>query len=347
MKTQSRSSNNSIREKYVITWNKISLYSLIISIASLIFGYSFFRLFPSTFNYQIYFLILTETILTIISLISIFRLRKGLNSNTADSSTPLAEETEKTPNLRIFSRKNLQYIFQVIVSLSLFEGTVYLLTSESGTLIFSPFSIILKEPIEFLKYIILLVVVAQFFIGGSYQLEIIGNDEESSSYFVTNFILLLGESLTLLAMALAVRGSNPVFFLSWYFALLIIDQLWIYLVVLPMNSGQVLKIKNAVGFIIRFTKLPLISNFNNDNLKEKRKQNIDLNHDEKTFTYAFWVIENWQIISILVLVELTRHSYVDQAAVFDIFQIFFVFIVTSFAFILNMRFISRLELKVK
>jgi hypothetical protein len=113
-------------------------------------------------------------------------------------------------------------IYEVVAALSIYEAS-------KGAVI-SPLSDLFLEPVEFLMFLIFIIISIQFIAGVSRHFESDFTFSNHVNVFAfINYILIVGEAVSLLGMGISVFYGDPTIFSVWFIALLAIDYIWILL----------------------------------------------------------------------------------------------------------------------
>ena len=149
-------------------------------------------------------------------------------------------------------------IYEVVAALSIYEASRGVIFSETvPNAVISPLSDLFQEPVEFFIFLIFIIISIQFIAGVSKHFEsdfTFTNHE--NLYAIINYILIVGEAVSLLAMGISVSYRNIPLFSVWFIALLVIDYIWILLFRI-LRIG-IFGFKNRLGVTISFIESRVI-----------------------------------------------------------------------------------------
>ncbi len=192
-------------------------------------------LYPSTF--YIFFLMGTLaffTILIVNGTTTYWNVSKFHDSNTGTFNEAYNNKSVSSQNSRgsghatetVFYR-----IYEVVAALSIYEasrGVIFSLLPPNAEI--TPLSALFLDPKEFMLFLIFIITSIQFIVGVSRHFESeISFDKRLNLYPLVNYILVLGEAISLLSMGISVSLGSFSFFSLWFVGLLVIDYIWILL----------------------------------------------------------------------------------------------------------------------
>ena len=163
---------------------------------------------------------------------------KGLakfdNTTSKFPDEDLRTETNKgySPSKNGHAPQTVFYrIYEVVAALSIYEASKGVIFSETvKNAVISPLSDLFLEPVEFLMFLIFIIISIQFIAGVSRHFESDFTFSNHVNVFAfINYILIVGEAVSLLGMGISVFYSDPTIFSVWFIALLAIDYIWILL----------------------------------------------------------------------------------------------------------------------
>lgn len=120
-------------------------------------------------------------------------------------------------------------IYEVIAALSIFEASLAVISgSTSVAKVISPLNGFYFRPQQIGLYFVFLITSVQFIVGISQHFEIPSKHTSiPGPYALLNYLLILGEAVSLLGMAISVANNSFLYFAEWFIFLLVIDLIWI------------------------------------------------------------------------------------------------------------------------
>lgn len=247
--------------------------------------------------YLIYFLIFAP--LSFYYLMRITRItRQALKK--AERSPPNGSSLIKGPksSLPEFERV-LSTVFEVVIGLAIFEASLGILSPafDLGKItISSPLHIIVASPIVFLMYVIFIMTSVQYLMGGTSHLRGKIPDITKGSSFL-NFLLLIGQAITILGMSLSVVDRNIVIFSIWYIGLIIMDVIWLGTLITPFHEKQ-----DESGLPSRISGRDIeTSNESTTITNATNQEGVGITIYRSIYTY--WVNGNFSFLAFLLLAE--------------------------------------------
>ncbi len=238
--------HRSIRDTLVWLWissfakyvSRPYLYLLIVSAVGAIISIFFKEVYPVYFviivvlSLYLLFKIVKKTKYLLFKIVKETKLSPSVDEN-------LTKSRNNSGNTRIgeFERV-LGSVFEVIIGLAIFEATIGMLSPkfmEGVIKISSPIRVLLTSPATFAIYIVFILTSTQYLMGGSSHLSGAMSEASKSLSFI-NYLLLIGQAIAILAMALSIVDYEVILFSIWYIVLIIIDILWLGILVLPMHN---------------------------------------------------------------------------------------------------------------
>jgi hypothetical protein len=140
-------------------------------------------------------------------------------------------------------------IYEVVAAFSIYEaskGVIFSILVPNAEI--TPLNALFQDPQEFLMFLIFIVMSIQFIVGVSRHFE---SDfsflNHMNIYAIINYVLIVGEAVSLLAMGISVSYGNFALFSLWFIALLVIDYFWILLFKILRVSIYGLKVTPVVA----------------------------------------------------------------------------------------------------
>ncbi len=177
-------------------------------------------------------------------------------------------------------------VFEVLIGLAIFQATIGILSPrfmEGVVMISSPIRVIQTSPATFCIYIVFILTSTQYLLGGSSHLRGVMYEASKSISFI-NYLLLIGQAIAILAMALSIVDYEVVLFSIWYISLIIIDILWLGTLVLPIHDVR--------DFFSDLWKV----------VKEDSEKKDSMIENRETI-YKFWINGNLAYLSFLLIAE--------------------------------------------
>ena len=217
-------------------------------------------------------------------------------------------------------------IYEVVAALSIYEASKGVIFSATASnVVISPLSELFHEPVEFLMFLIFIIISIQFIVGVSKHFE---SDFSFSShvsvYAIINYILIVGEAVSLLAMGISVSSSNIPLFSLWFIALLVIDYFWVLL--FKIFRVGVFGFKNVLGL-----KIDSIESIG----IEEKSVYLKVN--------TFWIFGNIAFIIYLSIMDPVAKGYIDLPGNFYEIYISFMLVGVSISTFINSKCLSALE----
>ena len=191
----------------------------------------------------------------------------------------------------------LATVFEVVVGLAIFEASLGILSpnfNQGGITISSPLHVIATSPIVFLLYVVFIITSVQYLMGGiSHFHGKIPGISKGTSFL--SFLLLIGQAITILGMALSIVDRDIVMFSIWYIGLIIMDIVWLGTLVTPI-------------YHIQYTFDSVVTTFGKYNIatsKESTPKTIAINPElnvRKTI-YEYWLNGNFSYFAFLLVAE--------------------------------------------
>lgn len=197
----------------------IIIYILYIFIGTILFGVRVFLLF-----------IVIGIVFPLYKLAFAFRdtnaKLKNISLNQSESKGGNLNEKDDKPKAYndIFFR-----IYEVIAALSIYEASIGVISgTTSVAYVVSPLNGFFFRPQQIGLYFVFLITSVQFIVGTSQHFEIPSKHTSiPGPYALLNYLLILGEGVSLLGMALSVASNSLLYFAEWFISLLMIDLIWI------------------------------------------------------------------------------------------------------------------------
>lgn len=295
-----------------------------LSYASLLFNYLWLGIFTAIYFVTVDLVILIRTVYFIIIYIMgsvFFIIALVFNGMRTYKSLSKLDSSDINTNFNVNSISNNNYpklekkvhatetvfyrIYEVIAALSIYEASKGIIFSIFNiNTVVTPLDAFFHNPIEFILFLIFVITSIQFIVRVSNHFETrFSASGELNIYSVLNYMLVLGEAITLLSMGIAVSIESIDTFSLWFIALLVIDYVWIILFkVLRIDEFGFTK---GLGLIIT----SLESKFRN---KGKIYQEV----------YSYWINSNITFIIYLSIIEPLSKGYFNETI-----QFFYVFMV--------------------
>lgn len=197
----------------------IILYIIVIFTGIILFGESLFIYFSALATAVSFFLLvfIGSHTYSKINTLSLQYERSNQVIRTRSDNKPKAHND-------IFFR-----IYEVIAALSIYEASLGIISgTTSAAHVLSPLNSFLFRPQQFVLYFVFLITSIQFMVGTSQHFEIPSKPSNiAGAYALLNYLLIIGEAVSLLGMAVSVSENSFLYFAEWYIALLIVDLIWI------------------------------------------------------------------------------------------------------------------------
>ena len=111
-------------------------------------------------------------------------------------------------------------IYEVVAALSIYEasrGVIFLVLTPNMEV--TPLHALYQDPLEFLMFLIFIVTSIQFIVGVSKHFESeVYSSNHMGIYTIMNYLLVVGEAISLLAMGISVSQGNFAIFSLWFIA---------------------------------------------------------------------------------------------------------------------------------
>lgn len=191
----------------------------------------------------------------------------------------------------------LATVFEVVIGLAIFEASLGILSpnfNRGWITITSPLHVIAAYPIVFLMYVVFIITSVQYLMGGiSHFHGEIPSISKGTSFF--NFLLLIGQAITILGMALSIVDRDIVMFSIWYIGLIVMDIVWLGTLVTPIHHIQYTfdSIVTTFGKNIIATSKESTSKTNTINPELNIRRTI----------YEYWLNGNFSYFAFLLVAE--------------------------------------------
>ena len=245
--------------------------------------------------YPVYFLIFTT--LPFYYLIRItLKTRQVLGRKEPPSLTSSDFNKSARTSLAEFERV-LATVFEVVIGLAIFEASLGILspTFNQGVItITSPLHVIVGYPIVFLMYVVFIITSVQYLMGGtSHFHRNITDISKGTSFF--NFLLLIGQAITILGMALSIVDRDIVMFSIWYIGLIVMDIVWLGTLVTPIHYIQ------YTFYLVVTTIGKNITAISKETAPKINTINTELNI--RQIIYEYWLNGNLSYFAFLLVAE--------------------------------------------
>jgi hypothetical protein len=122
-------------------------------------------------------------------------------------------------------------IYEVVAALSIYEasrGVIFSVLAPNTEI--TPLSALYHEPGVFMLFLFFIIISIQFIVGVSKHFEsYFSSTGHLNVYAIVNYVLILGNAISLLSMGISVSVGNFALFSLWFIALLVVDYIWILL----------------------------------------------------------------------------------------------------------------------
>jgi hypothetical protein len=217
-------------------------------------------------------------------------------------------------------------IYEVVAAFSIYEaskGVIFSILVPNAEI--TPLNALFQDPQEFLMFLIFIVMSIQFIVGVSRHFE---SDfsflNHMNIYAIINYVLIVGEAVSLLAMGISVSYGNFALFSLWFIALLVIDYFWILLFKILRAGG--FGLKKAFG--LRITDL-------------ESTLRIDLKVNQ--IVNKYWIGGNIAFIIYLSIMEPVAKGYIALPEIFFNVYLSLMFVGVLISTFVNSKCLSALE----
>lgn len=217
-------------------------------------------------------------------------------------------------------------IYEVVAALSIYEasrGVIFSVLVPKVAI--TPLSTLIQNPNEFLLFLVFIIISIQFIVGVSRHFESdFSFSEHMNIYAIINYILIVGEAISLLAMGISVSYGNFALFSLWFIALLVIDYFWI-LFFKVLRVG-VFGLRSALGITV--TEIDSAAR-----------------NDAKVYQIVnkYWIGGNIAFIIYLSIMEPVAKGYIIPSQIFFNIYMGLMFIGTLISTVVNSKCLSALE----
>lgn len=146
------------------------------------------------------------------------------SQNSSDRSEKKKRLPRRAPDF-VFYR-----IYEVVAAFSIYQASRGLIFGKATSINeLPPIGTFISNPVNFLLYSVFIVTSVQFIIGTSHHFEVesLPYQRRHDDTSIVNYLLMMGEAISLLAMGFAVASGQIASFCGWYIALLLLDIVWI------------------------------------------------------------------------------------------------------------------------
>ncbi len=231
----------------------------------------------------------------------------------------------------------LAAVFEVLIGLAIFEASLGILSfnfAQGEISISSPLHVFLRYPAMSLVYVVFIMTSAQYLMGGASHFRK-GLPYSKNISFI-NFLLLIGQAITILGMSLSIVDTNIVMFAIWYIGLIVMDIIWLGTLVTPFHF-----ISYEFSFFLR----SIGTAFAPDTDKSPPEIiKADAENSSRKTIYGFWINGNFAYLTFLLVAEPLVYIKPAGQQYFETFIAFELFIMTLVStFLANVKCLELLQ----